>query len=309
MSEFKLAIIGECMAEISGRALGTMQQSFGGDTLNTALYLKTILPNTGLVSYVTAMGEDGLSQAIIGRWQDVGIDTTLVLIDPKRQVGLYMIENDNSGERTFQYWRNDSAARYLMRHKDLTAVFEKLSEYDTLFLSGISLAILPDKDKFQLIDALKALKQQGAKIIFDGNYRPKLWADKQTAQMFYNLVYPIADLALITFDDEQLLWGDANIEVCRERLLTHQIPHLVLKDGANGCYHTHKRETLHIPTTPIENVIDTTAAGDSFNAGFLAGWLTNKPVGRCGELGNKVAGQVIQQKGAIVPLNLTQLAL
>lgn len=309
MSEYKLAIIGECMAEISGPALGLMQQSFGGDTLNTALYLKMLQPEHGVVSYVTAMGEDKLSQTIIRRWQQAGIDTSLVLIDPAHQVGLYMIENDPSGERTFQYWRSDSAAKYLVRHPQFNKVEQKLSEYSHVFLSGISLAILPDKDKFTLIETLKKLKQNGqVTIIFDGNYRPRLWADQATAQLFYKQLYALADLALITFDDEVLLWQDDSLAACRERLLQHEIKHLVLKDGANGCSYNNATDQVIIPTNPVAKVIDTTAAGDSFNAGFLAGWLTQKPAQYCGELGNAVAGQVIQQKGAIVPLDITKLS-
>jgi 2-dehydro-3-deoxygluconokinase len=309
MSEFKLAIIGECMAEISGRVLGTMQQSFGGDALNTAIYLKTLLPEAGMVSFVTVMGNDPLSTAIINRWQQAGVDTSLVLIDPDRQVGLYMIENDERGERTFQYWRDDSAAKYLLQHDKFNAAYTSMSDYDGIFLSGISLAILPDEDKYKLTERLKVLKQQGVQIIFDGNYRPKLWNNKDTTQLFYNLMYDIADLALITFDDEELLWGDKNLDACRTRLLQHDINHLVLKDGANGCYYTHRGVTTHISTTPVTTVIDTTAAGDSFNAGFLAGWFNNKPAKHCAELGNALAGQVIQQKGAIVPVNIDLLNL
>lgn len=309
MTEFKLAIIGECMAEISGHILGEMQQSYGGDTLNTALYLKTILPNSGTVSFVSVMGGEPLSNAIIHRWKRAGIDTSTVLIDPSRQVGLYMIENDESGERTFQYWRNDSAAKYLLQHQDIASVFNNLSGYDGIFLSGISLAILDNDDKHELIRQLRILKLQGSQIIFDGNYRPQLWENQTSAQLFYHLMYQISDLALITFDDEQLLWGDSDLEACKNRLATKNITHLVLKDGANGCYYIHKDKTIHIPTTPVAKVIDTTAAGDSFNAGFLAGWLSNKNAKECAELGNALAGQVIQQKGAIVPIDVKQLNL
>lgn len=305
MAQYKLAVIGECMAEVSGQPFGALTQGFGGDSMNTAIYLNTLLP--GQVSYVTAMGTDGLSQAIVDKWQDYGIDTQFVLTSEERHVGLYMIQNDASGERFFQYWRNDSAARYMLRHSDYPRVMASLESYDAVFISGISVAILPPEDRFAFIESLQALKSKGVKVIFDGNFRPKLWASMEQARELYTALYELSDLALVTFDDEQQLWADANVDECRIRLGKFQIPELVIKDGKNGCFYVDENGVTEVTTTPVETVVDTTAAGDSFNAGFLSGWFANKTPVQCCGLGNAVAGQVIQQKGAIVPLNLSVL--
>jgi len=303
MAAFKLAIIGECMAELSGSLFSSMQQGFGGDTMNTAIYLKQLLNGQVQTSYVSVMGEDNLSNAMIEKWQGYGVDTQFVLRDPKRHCGLYMIQNEANGERHFQYWRSDAAAKFLLQHQDSENVFKQLACFEAIFLSGISLAILPLNDRANLMIKLKNLNQQGCKIIFDGNYRPALWQSIEHAQVAYQQMYEVCDLALVTFDDEAALWGDNSVDETISRLQPFNISELITKDGANGCFYTVNSKTNQIATSLVEQVVDTTAAGDSFNAGFLSKWLQNKSLAQACEMGNLVAGQVIQQKGAIVKLD------
>lgn len=83
-----IAIIGECMIELNGKPFGPMQQTFGGDTLNAAIYLCRGREANGVtqdirVSYVTALGSDPLSQGMIQRWQNEGIETQWVLRDER----------------------------------------------------------------------------------------------------------------------------------------------------------------------------------------------------------------------------------
>ncbi len=111
----KIALIGECMIELSGQPFGQMTQSYGGDTLNTAVYLSRLNPDLK-PAYITALGEDSISQHMAEKWQVEGIDTQYVLIDPAHPTGLYMIQLDDAGERSFAYWRRQSAASQLLKH-------------------------------------------------------------------------------------------------------------------------------------------------------------------------------------------------
>ena len=301
---FKLAVIGEVMAEISGKPFSKMQQSVGGDTYNTAVYLKQLLPANNTISFVSVMGTDVLSRSIVQRTQEYDLDISLLLTDDDKQVGLYYVENDEAGERFFHYWRNDSAARYLMQHKSAAAVFQKLTDYDAVFLSGISIAIMPYLDRLALIELLHTLKKMGVKIIFDGNYRERLWQNPEQAKSIYNQLYGLSDVALVTYDDEYQLWGDSTVEECQKRLLAFEITELVIKDGENGCIYATTEQAIVVPAQSVAEVIDTTAAGDSFNAGFLAGFFCEKSARFNCELGNCVAGQVIQQQGAIVKVDI-----
>lgn len=301
-----IALIGECMIELNGEPFGAMRQTYGGDSLNTATYLARISPQTR-VHYVSALGDDPLSRGMRARWQEDGIDTAHVLADPARQPGLYLIQLDAHGERTFLYWRNDSAARYLLQHPDFPQTAAFLHTCDAVYLSGISLAILPAEDRARLIELLGAYAQNGGKVVFDGNYRPRLWQSVQDTRAAYQALLPHVQLALMTFDDEQALWGDGDYEQSILRLHAAGVREAVLKIGAGGALYAQGAARLDLPTQAVANVADTTSAGDAFNAGFLSGWLHGADIRECGARGNRLAGVVIQHKGAIIPKEFCQI--
>ncbi|WP_019616915.1 sugar kinase [Psychromonas ossibalaenae] len=304
----RAAIIGECMIELNGKPFAQMDQSYGGDSLNTAVYMARTAGQSITVDYVSALGTDAVSDGMLSRWQQEGINTECVLRDAVRQPGLYLIQLDDQGERTFMYWRNQSAARYLLRHPDFSAVTEQLQSAALIYLSGISLAILPDEDRQQLTALLQKLAAQGVKIAFDSNYRPALWKDAQQARLCYQQILAVTDLALVTDDDEQALWGDSSTAQISDRLRSAGVKEMVLKKGAEGCiYHNLLGgDALLVETTAVTNVIDTTSAGDSFNAGFLAGYLSGKTPLESALQGHQLASVVIQHKGAIIPQSATK---
>ncbi|MGL4352269.1 MAG: sugar kinase, partial [Plesiomonas shigelloides] len=251
----RIALLGECMIELNGKPFGDMQQAFGGDTLNTAIYLARASQRTDIqVHYLTAMGQDPLSQQIIARWQQAGIDTSAVLIDQQRHPGLYLIQLDEQGERTFLYWRNDSAARYLMQHPHLPQLQQAVSSVDAIYLSGISLAILPAADRQALLQWLGELHRAGVEIIFDSNYRPALWQSPADARACYQQLLAITELALVTDDDEQALWGDKDVAQTLQRLKVAGVQQAVVKQGAAGCCYQALHTGLPAITIPTQAV-------------------------------------------------------
>ncbi|MDG2948698.1 sugar kinase [Bisgaard Taxon 10/6] len=302
-----LALIGECMIELNGEPFGDMRQTYGGDTLNTATYVARVsLPEQIEVSYISALGTDKLSQGMLERWRADGINTDCVLRDENRSAGLYLIQLDKQGERTFLYWRNQSAARYLLQHPDYSRVLSALKQADMIYLSGISLAILPETDRTLLIEQLRELKQSGVEIAFDSNFRPKLWDSLTQARNCYQALLPLVDVALVTFDDEEMLWADKDEQATIARLSAFGIPKIIVKRGRLGATVCEQGECTFVPTTPVENVVDTTSAGDAFNAGFLNGYLQGKPLTDCCRQGNQLAGIVIRHKGAIIDKSATE---
>ena len=305
----KIGIIGECMVELSGEAFGQMSQGFGGDSLNTAIYLSRMAAlnsNSQPIKthYVTALGSDRLSMGMIDQWQNENVDTSLVLNNKNKSPGLYMIELDADGERSFHYWRSEAAARFLLQHPDFERVKASLAGCDMILLSGISLAILPDQDRHKLLLLLNKLRSNGVEIAFDNNFRPALWPDRDIMLADYQRMLEITDLALLTFDDEQAIWGERTTEETLVRLRRLGVKKAVLKLGEKGCLYS----ALQSDTDPtivaarrVENVVDTTAAGDSFNGGFLSSYLTGGSLQEACERGNATAGLVIQHQGAIIP--------
>ncbi len=125
----RVASIGECMIELRERPDGRLDRSFGGDTLNTAVYLARL----GVaVDYVTALGDDPWSDEMVAAWAREGVGTGLARRVPGRLPGLYIIQTDPSGERSFLYWRDSAAARMLFDPPHGVALGERLVGYDVL---------------------------------------------------------------------------------------------------------------------------------------------------------------------------------
>ncbi|MEE5059905.1 sugar kinase [Pseudomonas alliivorans] len=300
MSLPRVALIGECMIELQQHADGSLHQSFGGDTLNTAVYLARLL-GSGQVDYVTALGDDSFSDAMCKVWSEEGIGLGKVQRLPGRLPGLYCIQTDASGERRFLYWRNEAAVRDCFMTPAAEPILAALTSYDVLYFSGITLAVLGAEGRSRLLAMLAKARSRGAKVAFDNNYRPRLWASVEHAREAYLACLPYVDLALLTEDDEQALYGYTDTEQLLTAYRQRGIDEIVIKRGAQSCIVETDGKRFEIPTQKVERVVDTTAAGDSFSAAYLAGRLKGEHPQQAAEAGHRLAGIVIQHPGALVP--------
>ena len=300
----KIAIIGECMIELSQKG-AEVSRGFGGDTLNTSVYIARQVDAANLeVHYVTALGEDNFSQQMLDAWHDENVRTDLTQRLEHRLPGLYYIETDASGERTFYYWRNEAAARFWLESDQAQAICAELAQFDYLYLSGISLAILNPASREKLMALLKQARAKGCKVIFDNNYRPRLWSSKEETQKVYQQMLSHTDIAFLTLDDEDLLWGEKPVEEVIARTQAAGVQEVVIKRGAESCMVAIQNDAvLEVPAVklPKEKVIDTTAAGDSFSAGYLSVRLTGGNAEDAAKRGHLTASTVIQYRGAIIP--------
>ncbi|MBD1566164.1 sugar kinase [Vibrio sp. S12_S33] len=297
----RIAVIGECMVELQKHG-ELYKQSFGGDTLNTALYLSRLTHHHEITtSYVTGLGKDPFSKQMLQIWQEEGINTDFVHLSEDKLPGLYTIDTDEHGERSFFYWRNDSAAKYWLRNQAILGIVHNLSQHQMIYLSGISLAILPEDCRQTLIEILTLCRKEGVRIAFDNNYRPALWENVETTQAVYEQILCITDIAFLTFDDEQMLYGDIKEQQAIERTQSFGVTEIVVKRGADDCYVIQNGTLASIPTIPVSTIVDTTAAGDSFSAGYLAKRLTGGTPEQSAVAGHTLAGTVIQHRGAIIP--------
>jgi len=292
----KVACIGECMIEFSAARDGLFARGFGGDTLNTAVYLSRLGIET---AYVTALGDDALSEAMLAAWRAEGLGTDEVLRVPGRVPGLYMIERDARGERSFLYWRDRAPAREFFDRAD-DAALERLAGFDWLYLSGISLSLYGETGRGRLRKLLIAARHRGGRIAFDGNYRPRGWSDPATARQAFNAILPLVDLALPTLEDEQALFGDSDAGACLARLKAHGIGEIVVKRGPLGCLIEASGCRIEIPPPLVVRPVDTTAAGDSFNAAYLAARVCGATPEQAAQAGHRLASAVIMSPGAVI---------
>ena len=300
----KIAVIGECMIELSEKN-GAVNRGFGGDTLNTSVYIARQTSADALsVHYVTALGTDTFSQQMMDAWQGEQVQTSLIQRMENRLPGLYYIETDDTGERTFYYWRNEAAAKFWLESEQASAICEELATFDYLYLSGISLAILSPSSREKLFSLLHECRANGGKVIFDNNYRPRLWNSREETQQVYQQMLTCTDIAFLTLDDEDALWGDKPVEEVIARTQAAGVSEVVIKRGADSCLVAVNGEALaEVPAVklPKEKVVDTTAAGDSFSAGYLAVRLTGGSAEEAAKRGHLTASTVIQYRGAIIP--------
>lgn len=300
----KIAVIGECMIELSQKG-AEVNRGFGGDTLNTSVYIARQADPAALsVHYVTALGTDSFSEQMIEAWQAENVDTRLTQRMENRLPGLYYIETDETGERTFYYWRNEAAAKFWLESEQADAISKELATFDYLYLSGISLAILSPESRLKLLSLLQACRANGGKVIFDNNYRPRLWSSKEETRRVYQQMLACTDIAFLTLDDEDLLWGAHPAQEVIERTQRAGVKEVVIKRGADSCLVAIAGEAvIDVPAVklPKEKVVDTTAAGDSFSAGYLAVRLTGGSAAEAAKRGHLTASTVIQYRGAIIP--------
>lgn len=298
-------LAGEVMTELSQASPDHFRQGVAGDVYNTAMYLKRCLPECE-VSLLTALGCDMLSLHMKSVMQSEGIDTSLVLSHPDRQPGLYAIHTDEHGERSFQYWRSESAAKewvnlWLANRSTLPVV-------DMIYLSGITLAVLDNAQREQLLHMLSNARGSGARIAFDPNYRPALWLSAEEAALWTERAYQLTDIAFPGIEEHRLLFGHQDGFDAMDALADMGVTEIVCKNGTDHIQILHNDTMVSVEVTPVNNVVDTTSAGDGFTGGYLAARLQGKSVRAAAEQAASVAGIVIQHPGAIVQSDLFQQA-
>jgi 2-dehydro-3-deoxygluconokinase len=292
----KVACVGECMIELREADGGLCARGYGGDTLNTAVYLARL----GIgVDYITALGDDAISDQMIADWTAEGVGTGRVVRLPGKLPGLYMIQTDARGERRFFHWREHSAARSLMDLPATADILKSLADYDMIYFSAITLSIFAEPGRARLIAALQRARQQGARVAFDTNFRARGWPDLEVARAAYHGAFEVADMALASIEDLLPLYPDHSPESLLAQIVT---PEAVLKLSEPRSIVRLAGRLHEIRAEPLAAaVVDTTAAGDSFAAAYLAARLAGSDPIEASRAGHRLAGVVVGHPGAIIP--------
>ncbi|GGW82786.1 sugar kinase [Alteromonas halophila] len=290
---------GECMMELKATSRDTMSKSFAGDVYNSAVYLKRCFADID-TSVVTTVGQDSISNDMLARCDEEHINTQFVFRHPSKTLGVYLIETDDQGERSFVYWRSDSAARQTMQFIS-DEVIDALQTNDMFFFSGIPLAIMSDAHRAAFWAFLEKIKQRGLTIVFDPNYRSALWENKAHAIAEFEQALSVADIALPGIEDFETLYdfrsSDDVVTFCKSK----GVKDVIVKNGPASVVTSIDDVVITHPITPVTNVVDTTSAGDAFNGAFLGARLSDYSVRDAVNFAADAAATVIQFPGAIAP--------
>jgi 2-dehydro-3-deoxygluconokinase len=308
MKPIRFAAIGECMLEVQANGFGPAVFAYGGDTFNTSVYLRRCSkPKNIEVSYATGLGTDQLSQSLKKEWQALGLRLDEVEYIEGRLPGMYLIQTNSHGERTFHFWRENSAARAYFQAAQ-TALEKNADNLDCLYFSGITLAILNDASRQRLFALLERATSNGCRVVFDNNFRPQLWPDRKVAQSVYLQAFASCHTAMMTLDDHQAVFECDSLDDALIHAQGLKISEVVIKRGAEPTLvrQEHSIEWLPVPTQVVKQVVDTTAAGDAFAAGYLSRRLLGSMAENAASFGNTLAARVIQHRGALIPLEAMQ---
>ena len=291
--------VGEAMVEFAPVERGLYAQGFAGDTLNTAWYLAHLVGGARRVRYLTRIGQDALSDRLIEFLGASGIDSSAVSRDPERTLGLYLISLQGA-ERSFSYWRDQSAARRLA--DDPARLEAEFADAALIHVSGITLAITEASGRRHLIGALEAARERGACVSFDPNLRRRLWSDDAETRAAMQGMFEASDIALPSFDDEASLWGDADPEASAARIAALGVGEIVVKNGAGAAHVRADGVAREIAAALAIDARDTTGAGDSFNAGYLAARLSGRNPFEACAFAHRLAAEVVRWPGALAPI-------
>lgn len=291
--------VGEAIIELARGGDGRFALTSGGDTFNTAIYLARAGQP---VAFASALGDDPYSDAIVSLAAAEGVGTDVVTRVTGRLPALALTDADASGSLRRHDWREAASARLLFELPNWARTAETLTGAGLIYFSGITLSLYSNVGLGRFLAAIELARAQGARIAFDGNFRPHGWhGDLSRARTVFAEALKRVDIALPSYDDEAVLWGDPSPEATVERLQAFGVPEIVVKNGPNGALAASLDNRDMVPVPEVVNPVDATAAGDGFNAGYLAARLAGRNVFESASAAHRLAGQVIRHRGAIMP--------
>jgi 2-dehydro-3-deoxygluconokinase len=291
--------VGEAVIEFVRGGDGRFGIGCAGDTFNAAVYLA----RAGIsAAFATALGDDPYSDAILALAAAEGVAGDLVVRMRGRLPGLAVVDTDAAGAPRRHDWRGEAPARELFELPEWRRVAEGLMQAKLVYFSGITLSLYSNNGLGRFLALIEMARQQGVKIAFDGNFRPRGWRGDlaRTRAVFMQALKRI-DIALPAYDDEAVLWGDPSPEATVERLQAFGVAEIVVKNGPNSALVAAANGSEFVPVPEVVVPVDTTAAGDSFNAGYLAARLAGKPPAEAAAAAHQLAAQVIRHRGALMP--------
>jgi 2-dehydro-3-deoxygluconokinase len=292
----RVVAAGECMLELS-RQGDRWRLGAAGDSFNTALYLRRLGAE---VRYLTALGTDPFSEEMLQSWGQEGVDASLVLRDPARLPGLYAIRTNEHGERSFHYWRQHAAVRGLFRLPGIDAALLAAARCDMLFLTGITLSLFDATERRRWVELAAEVREHGGTVAFDPNYRTQGWTSAAEARKVVESIAPQISVVLTTDTDERMLFGTSSNADIFARWRNNGVAEVVVKRGAEGAAVQAGTESVEVAVPEAVRVVDTTGAGDAFNAAYLATRLGGGGLRQALRAGNVLAGAVVQVPGAIL---------
>ena len=288
--------IGEAMIEISNIKNSLYNQSFAGDTLNFCNYLDKKKLNA---FFLSAIGKSEINQSLLDFVKSKNISTKYIKQINQFEVGLYLIKNKDNGEKQFFYWRDESAAKHYFNNIDFLNLYKELKNFDYIYFSGITLSIIHISKLNNFIKLLKLLKSKKIKIVFDFNIRPSRW-NKKNLNIFLDSVLKFVDICFLSGEDMNYWKNKNNIKYYEQIVRKYKLKHSIFRKNAKFTYVFLNKTRYVFKNKLLKTVVDTSGAGDGFNAAYLSNFIVNNDPVLALKAGSSLGSKIVMKKGAIV---------
>jgi ribokinase len=254
-------------------------EACGGSAANTMVGLARLGCKVGFVGKVA---DDHEGKLQIDCFKTEGVDTDGIIRAKKGKSGVCLGFVDKKGAR----------ALYINSGVNDTIEFRELKPAYVSQTQFLHLSSFVGEKSFRTQKKLMSFLPDSVKISFDPG---SLYAQKGFAA-----IEPIIQNSTVMMPNAmelELLTGQTEIPKGAAMLIDMGVEIVAVKLGSKGCYVTNGEEKKTIQPFKVP-VVDTTGAGDAFNAGFLCGLLHDKTLAECGRLGNYVASRCVMKMGA-----------
>lgn len=290
--------LGEAMAMFVADATGPLadveqfSRSLAGAEVNVAIGMARL----GFEStYISKVGSDSFGAYIRKTIQSEQIKTDSISTSSQQPTGFMLKSNviDGSDPKT-EYFRRHSAASTLNAEDIKTELFHAGTH---LHLTGVAAAI-SDSMREAMQCALQYAKAQGSRISFDTNLRPALWSDQATMVEKINEFAFASDLVLPGVEEGKILTGSDQPEEIADFYLKHGVKAVIVKLGSAGAYYkTQSGDKGTVAGFPVNKVVDTVGAGDSFAVGVISALLDGCSMEQAARRGNLLGSLTVQVRG------------
>ena len=284
------------MIEISNIKNSLYNQSFAGDTLNFCNYLDKKKLNA---FFLSAIGKSEINQSLLDFVKSKNISTKYIKQINQFEIGLYLIKNKDNGEKQFFYWRDESAAKQYFNSIDFINLFKELKNFDYIYFSGITLSIIHVSKLNNFIKLLKLLKSKKIKIVFDFNIRPTRW-NKKNLNNFFDSVLKFVDICFLSGEDMSYWKNKNGIKSYEQIVRKYKIKHSIFRKNAKFTYVFLNKNKYVFKNKLLKKVVDTSGAGDGFNAAYLSNFIVNNDPILALKAGSTLGSKIVMKKGAIV---------
>lgn len=235
-------------------------KSPGGAPANVAVGLARLGTESAFLGKV---GDDSLGRFLKETLLSFGADCSHMILTNEAPTGLAMVEQQENGERTFEFHVNPSADTLL----DTKDIAPDIFEHKEILHIG-SISLIHEPVKFATWKAIQLAQENGMLLSYDPNLRLSLWENAEVAKEIILSVMPFADIVKLSEDELEFLAGGASEQHMIEFAKQHEIAILFITKGEQGCIGYCHSGIVHVPAISVK-AVDTTGAGDAFVSSML----------------------------------------